>query len=83
MSFMAEVEMPPERANGIAIQLRVRGRDAVFDDPLSRDLIVLLPIDRPVKCFIGKFPKTRQQSPGSVITGCDNALSALIGPQPM
>ena len=80
---MAEIEMRPYGANGISIQLWVRGRDAVFNDPRSRDFIVLLPIDRPVKRFIGKFLQTRQQSPGSVITECDNALAALIGPQPM
>jgi hypothetical protein len=31
--LMAEVVIPPKRANGISIQLRVRGGDAVFDNP--------------------------------------------------
>jgi len=33
VSLMAEVEMPPERSNGISIQFWVRGGEAVFNDP--------------------------------------------------
>lgn len=32
-SLMTEVVIPPKRANGLSIELRVRGGNAVFNDP--------------------------------------------------